>query len=84
MFAVKNDDGTVALDRDEHPRADTTLEALGGLQPAFAQMGATPMGPNGETLDQLALKRYPDTKAIDHVHTAGNSSAASSTAPPSC
>jgi acetyl-CoA C-acetyltransferase len=74
MFAVKNDDGSVALDRDEHPRADTTMEGLGGLQAAFAQMGATPMGPNGETLDQLALKVYPDTKAIDHVHTGGNSS----------
>ena len=37
-------------------------------------MGAMAMGPNGETLDQLALKRYPDTKAIDHVHTGGNSS----------
>ncbi len=32
------------------------------------------MGPNGETVDQLALKRYTDTKAIEHVHTAGNSS----------
>ncbi len=74
LFAVKNDDGSVALDRDEHPRADTTLEALGGLAPAFAQMGATPMGPSGETLDQLALLRYPDTKAIEHVHTGGNSS----------
>ena len=74
LFAVKNDDGSVALERDEHPRADTTLEGLGGLQPAFAQMGATPMGPNGETLDQLALQRYPDTKQIEHVHTGGNSS----------
>ena len=74
MFAVKNDDGSIALDRDEHPRADSTLEALGGLQPAFAQMGATPMGPNGETVDELALKRYPDTKKIEHVHTGGNSS----------
>jgi len=74
LFGVKNDDGSVALARDEHPRADTTLESLGGLQPAFAQMGATPMGANGETVDQLALKRYSDTKAIDHVHTAGNSS----------
>jgi acetyl-CoA C-acetyltransferase len=74
LFAVKNDDGSVALARDEHPRADTTLESLAGLQPAFAQMGAMPMGPNGETVDQLALKRYPDTKSIDHVHTAGNSS----------
>ncbi len=74
LFAVKNEDGSVALDRDEHPRADTTLEGLAGLQPAFAQMGAMAMGPNGETLDQLALLRYPDTKAIEHVHTGGNSS----------
>ncbi len=74
LFGVKNDDGSVALDRDEHPRADTTMESLGGLQAAFAQMGATPMGPNGETVDQMALKRYPDAKSIDHVHTAGNSS----------
>jgi acetyl-CoA C-acetyltransferase len=74
MFAFKNDDGTIALDRDEHPRADTTRESLGNLQAAFAQMGAAAMGPNGETLDAMALKVYPDTKAIDHVHTAGNSS----------
>ncbi len=74
MFGVTNDDGSVALARDEHPRADTTLESLGALQPAFAQMGASPMGPKGETLDQLALLRYSDTKAIEHVHTAGNSS----------
>jgi acetyl-CoA C-acetyltransferase len=74
LFVVKANDGSVALARDEHPRADTTLEGLGGLQPAFAQMGATPMGPNGETLDQLALKVYPDTKQINHVHTGGNSS----------
>jgi acetyl-CoA C-acetyltransferase len=33
-----------------------------------------PMGPNKETVDQLALKRYPDTASINHVHTAGNSS----------
>jgi acetyl-CoA C-acetyltransferase len=74
MFAVKNDDGSVALDRDEHPRADTTLESLGGLNAAFDKLGAMPMGPNGETVDQLALKRYPDTQKIEHVHTAGNSS----------
>ncbi len=74
LFAVKNTDGSVALDRDEHPRADTTLEGLGGLKAAFAEMGAAKMGPNGETLDELALKRYPDTGKIDHVHTGGNSS----------
>jgi len=64
----------LVIERDEHPRADTTLESLAGLQPAFLQMAAQPMGPNGETLDQLALKRYPETKQIEHVHTAGNSS----------
>jgi acetyl-CoA C-acetyltransferase len=74
LFAVVGDDGAPGLARDEHPRADTTLESLGALQPAFAQLGATPMGLAGETVDQLALKRYPDTKKIEHVHTAGNSS----------
>ncbi len=74
MFAVKNPDGSVALDRDEHPRADTTLAGLGELKAAFVQMGAMPAGPNGETLDQLALNKYSDVKAIDHVHTGGNSS----------
>ena len=74
MFAVKNDDGSVALDRDEHPRADTTLEGLGQLQAAFAAMGAMAMGPGGETLDAMAMKVYPDTKEIHHVHTGGNSS----------
>jgi acetyl-CoA C-acetyltransferase len=74
LFPVKADDGSVALTRDEHPRADTTLEGLAGLKPAFAEMGAMAMGPKGETLDQLALQRYPDTKSIEHVHTGGNSS----------
>jgi acetyl-CoA C-acetyltransferase len=68
LFAVVNDDGSVALARDEHPRADTTLDSLAALQPAFQQLGAQPMGLHGETLDELALKR------IEHVHTAGNSS----------
>ena len=74
LFTVTNLDGTPALDRDEHPRPDTTAASLAALAPAFTQLGATPMGPGGETVDALALKVYPDTKAIEHVHTAGNSS----------
>lgn len=66
--------GKVALEADEHPRADTTLEGLGQLKASFEQMGAMPMGPKGETIDQLALIRYPDIKAIQHVHTAGTAS----------
>ncbi len=66
--------GKVALALDENPRADTTLDGLGKLSPSFVAMGATPVGPNGETLDQIALIHYPQTLAIEHVHTAGNSS----------
>jgi acetyl-CoA C-acetyltransferase len=66
--------GKIALALDENPRADTTLEGLGKLGPSFVAMGATPVGPNGETLDQIALLHYPETKAIEHLHTAGNSS----------
>ena len=74
LFAVSNDDGSVGLARDEHPRADTTMVSLAALAPAFQQLGAAVMGPAGETVDQLALKRYPEVKQIEHVHTAGNSS----------
>jgi acetyl-CoA C-acetyltransferase len=37
-------------------------------------MGATPVGPAGETLDQIALAAHPVPGGIVHVHTAGNSS----------
>jgi acetyl-CoA C-acetyltransferase len=74
LVPVVDASGNVVLDVDEHPRHGTTLEALGGLKAAFVQMGAMPVGPNGETLDQIALKRYADVKAIEHVHTGGNSS----------
>ncbi|HJL04834.1 MAG TPA: acetyl-CoA C-acetyltransferase [Polyangiaceae bacterium LLY-WYZ-15_(1-7)] len=75
LFPVKDPaSGEVVLEKDEHPRPGTTVESLGELKPAFVKMGAMPVGPNGETLDQIALARYPDVKAIEHVHTAGNSS----------
>jgi acetyl-CoA C-acetyltransferase len=66
--------GQVVLEVDEYPRAGATLASLGKLEPAFVGMGAAPVGPAGETFDQLALTRYPDLAAIQHLHTAGNSS----------
>jgi acetyl-CoA C-acetyltransferase len=74
LLAVEDADGNVVLEKDEHPRPGTTVEALGGLRAAFETMGAAVAGPNGETLDELAMKVYPDVKAINHVHTGGNSS----------
>ncbi|XYH96473.1 acetyl-CoA C-acetyltransferase [Sorangium sp. So ce1128] len=74
LFTVVDLDGKPLLDRDEHPRAGATMAALAKLEPAFTGLGSTPMGPGGETVDALALVRYPQVKAIQHVHTAGNSS----------
>jgi acetyl-CoA C-acetyltransferase len=67
--------GQVALERDEGPRADTTAAGLAQLVPSFAAMGALPVGPRGESLDDMARAGYPGAAAgIRHVHTAGNSS----------
>lgn len=76
LFPVRDPQtGDVLLDRDEHPRADTSLESLAQLKPAFVELGASPLGPNGLSLDGVALARYPKAgDRIDHVHTAGNSS----------
>jgi len=66
-------EGTAVL-ADEHPRHDTTAEGLAALKASFTGMGVTPVGPNGETYDQIALAAYPQAGTIHHVHTAGNSS----------
>src|SRR3989337_250353 len=36
--------GTIVVDKDEHPRPDTTAEVLGGLRPAFAGDGSVTAG----------------------------------------
>ncbi|APR86886.1 3-ketoacyl-CoA thiolase [Minicystis rosea] len=66
--------GVTVLDREEFPRPDTTAEALAALKPSFVTLGQTVAGPNGETLDQIALRGYPQAREVRHVHTAGNSS----------
>jgi acetyl-CoA C-acetyltransferase len=74
LFPVVDEEGKVLLEKDEHPRAGTSVEKLGTLEASFIAMGSMPVGPNGETFDQLALQRYPDVKELRHVHHAGNSS----------
>ncbi len=67
LVAVKDALGLVILDADEFIKPQTTLQGLGGLKPAFEQMG-------GMGFDQVALTRYPHVERIHHVHHAGNSS----------
>jgi acetyl-CoA C-acetyltransferase len=74
LFPVLDENGKVLLDHDELPRPTTTLEKLGALEPSFASVGAMKVGLHGETFDELAIRRYPSAKKIDHVHHAGNSS----------
>ena len=73
LFAVMNDDGTVALDREEFPRPGTTMESLAELKTVFDQFMPAPIDDTGETFEQLVKRAYPDLE-INHVHHAGNSS----------
>ncbi len=68
VVPVKDMNGLVVLDRDEHVRAGTTADALGNLNPSFAMMGE--MG----GFDAVALQKYHWLEEINHVHTPGNSS----------
>jgi len=66
--------GGLLLDRDEFPRPDTTKEGLAALKPSFGTLGDTVVGPDGETLDEIARAAYPQAREIRRLHTAGNSS----------
>ena len=67
VIPVKDKAGVVILDKDEFIKPTTTAEGLGKLNPSFATMGQ--MG-----FDSIALQKYPEVGAINHVHHAGNSS----------
>lgn len=74
IIAVRDSAGAIVSDRDEHPRAGTTLEKLAGLPPAFERMGAASLDGENFTFDEICRRRYPEVERIDHVHHAGNSS----------
>ncbi|MDQ3402347.1 MAG: acetyl-CoA C-acetyltransferase [Actinomycetota bacterium] len=68
VVPVKDRNGVVLLDHDEHMRPESTVEGLAKLQPSFAGIGE--MG----GFDAVALQKYHQVERIDHVHTAANSS----------
>jgi acetyl-CoA C-acetyltransferase len=75
LIPVRDREGRVALERDEHPRAGTTVESLAKLPPSFEGLGAMRgKGEDTRSFDEKALSRYPHLDAIHHVHHAGNSS----------
>ncbi|MBE0611971.1 MAG: acetyl-CoA C-acetyltransferase [Dehalococcoidia bacterium] len=74
VVPIHNDDGTLALDHDEHPRPGTTIESLAGLNPSFAKMGIMVPPNDTRTYDEICRAVYPQVTEMNHVHHAGNSS----------
>ncbi|MDI1339586.1 acetyl-CoA C-acetyltransferase [Polaromonas sp.] len=68
IVPVKDVNGCIVLERDEHMRAETTLESLAKLEPAFKVQGEK------YGFDAVAVQRYPEIERMVHVHHAGNSS----------
>jgi acetyl-CoA C-acetyltransferase len=73
LVPVYREDGSVALDREEFPRPQTTLEGLSALKASFEAMANVPLDAKGTTLAGLINQVYPDLQ-IKHFHHAGNSS----------
>ncbi len=73
LVAVYKDDGTLALDKEEFPRPQTTRDGLAELEPSFAKIADIPLDEEGTTFRKLVAQAYPDL-AITHSHHAGNSS----------
>ena len=73
VVPVYKADGSLALDREEFPRPQTTREGLAGLKPAFTQMADVDLDGQGTTYRRLITAKYPDLD-INFVHHAGNSS----------
>ena len=69
IVPVFNDDGSLALDRDEYPRSETTLEGLAALKPAFAAIEDVVAAPDGATMRQMIERKYPglDWTAVHHA-----------------
>jgi len=68
VIPIKDVNGLTILAKDEHMRPSTTMQTLAALQPSFVQMGEM------AGFDAVAVQRYPEVEAINHVHTPGNSS----------
>ncbi len=73
VVPVHNLDGSLALDREEFPRPQTTAEGLAALKPSFEAMADVPLDETGMTFRKLIQQKYTGLQ-FNHVHHAGNSS----------
>ncbi len=68
IVPVTDMNGLTVLEHDEHMRPGTTADSLARLKPSFQMLGQS------YGFDNVALQKYPQLEAIEHVHHAGNSS----------
>ena len=69
VITIRDQNGLPILSHDEYMRPATDMQSLGGLKPAFKDMGEVMPG-----FDKIAMMKYPHLARIDHIHHAGNSS----------
>jgi acetyl-CoA C-acetyltransferase len=74
IVPILNPDGSIALDRDEHLRPETTAESLAGLSASFEKLGMKHLDGFDRPFDEMCRQVYPQISAVNHVHHAGNSS----------
>ena len=68
VLPIKDQNGLVILDHDEHMRPETNMQSLASLDASFVMMGE--MG----GFDAVGIAAHPELEAVNHVHHAGNSS----------
>ena len=68
VIPVTDQNGLTILDRDEHMRPTTDMQALASLNPSFTMPGE--MG----GFAAVGIQRHPEVEEINYVHHAGNSS----------
>ncbi len=68
VVPVRDINGLVILDRDEHMRPGTDTRSLAALRPSFAAMG------RDGGFDAVGIAAHPEVERVNHVHHAGNSS----------
>ncbi|MGI8664802.1 MAG: acetyl-CoA C-acetyltransferase [Jatrophihabitans sp.] len=68
LIPVRDHSRLTVLDRDEFPRAGTTLQTLASLPSSFEGLGSF------GGFDAVAQQKYHWVDKISHVHTTGNSS----------
>ncbi|GAA3590086.1 acetyl-CoA C-acetyltransferase [Klugiella xanthotipulae] len=68
VVPVRDMNGLVVLDHDEHRRPESSATSLAALRPSFERLG------RDAGFDAVARAKYHWVERINHVHTAANSS----------